>query len=54
VIDDGWHMPVGLVVTARATSKVDVAIDAGFAELYGPQIDWRKRAVMFTASYRSR
>jgi hypothetical protein len=54
VIEDGWHMPVGLVVTARATETIDVAVEGGGSQLYGPQIDIKQRAVMLSVSYRSR
>jgi hypothetical protein len=51
VIRDGWHMPFSAVVTARATSALDIVVEAGFSQLYGPQIDIRQRAVMITAAY---
>ncbi len=51
VIRDGWHMPLSLVVTARATAQVDVIVEAGFPQLYGPQTNIDERAVMITAAY---
>lgn len=53
VLDDGWHMPLGLVVTARATSTLDVSVEAGFSQIYGPQIDSKQRYLMLTVAYRS-
>jgi hypothetical protein len=53
VLRDGWHMPLGILVTARATRQIDVVVEGGFSQLYGPQIDLNQRAVMVTASYRS-
>jgi hypothetical protein len=51
VIHDGWHMPFSAVVTARATSALDIVVEAGFSQLYGPQIDVRQRTLMVTAAY---
>ena len=51
VLRDGWHMPFSLVVTARATRALDVVVEAGFSQIYGPQIDYRQRALMITAAY---
>jgi hypothetical protein len=53
VIEDGWHMPFGLVITARATAKLDVSVEAGFSQIYGQQVDIKQRFVMFAALYRS-
>jgi hypothetical protein len=51
VIRDGWHIPFSLVVTARATSKLDVILEAGFSQLYGPQTDIRQRSVLLTVAW---
>lgn len=54
VLEDGWHMPFGLVVTARATPMIDIALEAGFSQIYGKQIDIKQRYVMLSATWRSR
>lgn len=51
---DGWHMPFGLAVTARATAALDVRVEAGFQQLYGPQTDIKQRAVMVSVAYGAR
>ena len=54
VIRDGWHMPFALRVTAAATGAIDVVVEAGAPQLYGPQIDIKQRHVMIGVAYRSR
>ncbi|MBA3502927.1 MAG: hypothetical protein H0T65_21370 [Deltaproteobacteria bacterium] len=54
VLSDGWHVPFGLVVTARATETIDVSVEVGATQIYGYQVDSKQRYVMFSASYRSR
>jgi hypothetical protein len=54
VIRDGWHMPVGLRVTAAATRAIDVTVEAGGTQLYGPQTDIKQRHIMIGVGYRSR
>lgn len=54
VLADGWHMPLGLVVTARATRALDVSVEAGVSQIYGPQIDIRQRFVMASVAYRAK
>lgn len=51
VIRDGWHMPLSAVITARATRAIDVVVEAGFRQLYGPQIDIKERTLMVTVAY---
>ena len=51
VLADGWHMPASLVVTARATADLDIVVEAGFSQIFGPQIDYRQRTLMITAAY---
>ncbi|MEJ7599618.1 MAG: hypothetical protein WKG01_17050 [Kofleriaceae bacterium] len=53
VLRDGWHVPFAIVVTARATQSIDIGVEAGFTQLYGPQTDLKQRAVMFSVSYRT-
>jgi hypothetical protein len=53
VIRDGWHMPFALKVTARATAQLDIVVEGGFSQLYGPQIDIRQRTLMITVAWRS-
>lgn len=45
---DGWHVPVGLVVAARATPRIALAVEAGFSSLLGPQNDQKHRSLMIT------
>ena len=52
VIRDGWHVPMALVVRARATSHVDLAVEAGFSSALGPQNNSNQRAAMISASWR--
>ena len=54
VIEDGWHMPFGLVVTARATEAFDITVEAGATQIYGYQVDAKQRYVMISAGWRSR
>ena len=53
VLRDGWHMPLGLAVTARATTSLDVRVEAGGTQVYGPQVDIRQRHAMVTVAYRA-
>jgi hypothetical protein len=48
VLRDGWHMPASIVVTARATAQLDVSVEAGLQQAYGPQIDIKQREVIVT------
>ena len=51
VLSDGWHMPVALKVTARATRDLDVVFEGGLPQGFGPQVNADEREVMFSASY---
>jgi hypothetical protein len=54
VARDGWHTPLGLVVTARARHDLEVIVEAGFPSLIGPQNQTKERALLLTASWRPR
>ena len=54
VIRDGWHMPLSLVVTARATADLEISVEAGFNQLYGPQIDIKQRELIVTLTLGSK
>jgi hypothetical protein len=51
VVRDGGHGPVGLGVAARVTAAVDVAVEAGWPELLGPQHDAKHGAIMISADW---
>jgi hypothetical protein len=53
VIRDGWHVPFGLVIQARATDHIDLGVEAGFSSLLGPQNNIKQRAAMITIAWRS-
>ncbi|MDB4963751.1 MAG: hypothetical protein JWP01_3750 [Myxococcales bacterium] len=53
VASDGYHIPFGLVVRARATPHVDVAVEAGFTSLLGPQNNIKQRAALVTVGWRT-
>ena len=46
VIRDGSHGPFGVAVTARVTRELDVAVEAGWGRLFGPQYDARRGAIV--------
>jgi len=50
---DGYHIPFGLVIRARATSQVDLGVEAGFTSLLGPQNNIKQRAALITIGWRS-
>ncbi|MBA3453398.1 MAG: hypothetical protein H0T42_09935 [Deltaproteobacteria bacterium] len=50
---DGYHVPFGLVVRARATSYLDVGVEAGFTSLLGPQNNIKQRAALVTLGWRN-
>ncbi|HET9623788.1 MAG TPA: hypothetical protein VFP84_20590 [Kofleriaceae bacterium] len=52
VIRDGWHVPVALDVTARASARLDVGLEAGFASLLGPQNSVKNRALTLSVAFR--
>lgn len=51
VLRDDGRIPVGLAVTARATSELDLRVEAGWSRLLGPQHDGQHGAVMITAGW---
>ena len=51
VLRDGSHVPFGLGVTARVTPEVDVALEAGWGRLFGPQYNAKASAVLITAGW---
>jgi hypothetical protein len=52
VFRDGSHGPFALAVTRRVTREIDLAIEAGWARLLGPQYDAKHGAVVITAGWR--
>ncbi len=50
---DGWHIPIGLVARAQVTANLDVAIEAGFTSLLGPQNNIKQRALLLTVGWRT-
>jgi hypothetical protein len=50
---DGYHVPVALTVTARATVHLDVSIEAGFPSLLGPQNTVKEREAWLVLAWRS-
>lgn len=49
---DGYHVPVALSVTARATAHVDLGAQAGFTSLLGPQNNIQQREMWLTLAWR--
>jgi hypothetical protein len=49
VLADGSHGPFALGVTTRVTDDVDLALEAGWSRLFGPQYDAKHGAVVLTA-----
>ncbi|MDX2087994.1 MAG: hypothetical protein SFX73_09095 [Kofleriaceae bacterium] len=54
VARDGWHGQLALSVRAAATDHIDVAVEAGFASLYGPQNNIKTRAAFITVGWRGK
>jgi hypothetical protein len=52
VLRDGGHGPVGVAVTARVTSEVELTVEAGWGQLLGPQHDGKTGTVLVTAGWR--
>lgn len=50
-VNDAWHLPLGGIVRVRATSFLDVGLEAGFSTLGGPQNNIKQRAAMFTVAW---
>lgn len=52
VVGDGWHGPLSLAVTTRITRAVELAIEAGWPRLLGPQYDAKQGAVHVALGWR--
>jgi hypothetical protein len=52
VFRDGSYGPFGLGVTHRVTREIDLAIEAGWARLLGPQYDAKHGAIAITVGWR--
>ncbi|HLL21786.1 MAG TPA: hypothetical protein VK427_06635 [Kofleriaceae bacterium] len=52
VLRDGWHMPFGIVFTARATRCLDAFLEVGMNQVYGPQTDTKHRAALLGVAWR--
>ncbi|MBC7976561.1 MAG: hypothetical protein H7138_16430 [Myxococcales bacterium] len=53
VLRDGGHGPISLAVTARVTSALELAVEAGWSQLLGPQHDAKTGAILVSAGWRS-
>jgi hypothetical protein len=53
VLRDGGHGPISLAVTARVTAALELAVEAGWAQLLGPQYDAKTGTIFVTAGWRS-
>ncbi len=53
VARDGWHGPLGVIVRARATQRLDVTLHGGFTSLVGVQNDIKQRALMLSVGWRT-
>lgn len=51
VFRDGGHGPVSLGITARVTPELDLAVEAGWSRLLGPQHDVKRGTVMISADW---
>ncbi|HEX4422238.1 MAG TPA: hypothetical protein VH165_30205 [Kofleriaceae bacterium] len=49
---DGWHVPIGLELTHRATDQLDVGLTGGFPHLLGPQNNAKIRSLSVVVAYR--
>jgi hypothetical protein len=49
---DGWHIPFALVTRVRPASQLELALEAGFSSLFGPQNNIKQRAVMLSVGWR--
>ena len=52
VWNDGWHGQLALAVRAAPTPQIDVAVEAGFPSLFGPQNNLKTRAAFVTVGWR--
>lgn len=53
ILRDGGHVPFALGATARFGDAVDVGVEAGWADLLGPQHDAKHGTLLITAGWRS-
>jgi hypothetical protein len=51
VLRDGSHGPFGLGVIASVTREVDLALELGWARLFGPQYDAKVGAILIAAGW---
>jgi hypothetical protein len=51
VLRDGGYGPFGVGVTRRLTPQLDLAVEAGWARLLGPQYDAKHGAVVITVGW---
>lgn len=51
VIRDGSHGPFGVEVATRLTAELDLAVEAGWARLFGPQYDAKHAAILISAGW---
>jgi hypothetical protein len=52
LLRDSAHGPVGLAALTRLTREIDLGLEAGWAQLLGPQHDGRHGTVMITGGWR--
>ncbi|CAN5876843.1 hypothetical protein BH11MYX2_BH11MYX2_31210 [soil metagenome] len=50
---DGWHIPIALLVRARATTNLDVSVEGGLTSAAGPQNNSNQRAIAILFSWRT-
>ncbi len=50
-ISDNWHIPLALSARVAVVRSLDVALEAGFATLGGPQNNVKQRAAMLTLAW---
>jgi hypothetical protein len=51
VLRDGNHSPFGIAVTARVSREIDVALEAGWPRLFGPQYDAKVGAILVAVDW---
>ncbi|HWO26874.1 MAG TPA: hypothetical protein VNO30_49430 [Kofleriaceae bacterium] len=52
ILDDGWHIPIGLGAEVRVFGRLHVAVEAGFRSLLGPQHDLKTRTLALALAWR--
>ncbi len=50
---DGWHLPVGFGTDTRLGAHLELGVEVGWQSLLGPQHDYRRLVLLFTAGFRS-